>query len=47
VLRGLLGDPGALPVLLTLRKRVAECALVLAHAAEAALPVCLAARGAA
>jgi adenosylhomocysteine nucleosidase len=47
VLRGLLGDPGALPQLLTLRKRVAECALVLAHAAEATLPVCLAARGAA
>ena len=47
VLRGLLGDPGALPVLLTLRKRVAECALVLARAAEAALPACLAARGAA
>jgi adenosylhomocysteine nucleosidase len=47
VLRGLLGDPGALPVLLTLRKRVAECALVLAHAAEATLPACLAARGAA
>jgi adenosylhomocysteine nucleosidase len=47
VLRGLLGDPGALPVLLTLRKRVAECALVLARAAEATLPACLAARGAA
>ena len=47
VLRGLLGDPGALPVLLTLRKRVAECALVLAGAADAALPTCLAARGAA
>ncbi len=47
VLRGLLGDPGALPVLLTLRKRVAECALVLARAAEAALPACLSARGAA
>ena len=47
VLRGLLGDPGALPLLLTLRKRVAECALVLARAAEAALPACLAARGAA
>jgi adenosylhomocysteine nucleosidase len=47
VLRGLLGDPGALPVLLMLRKRVAECALVLARAAEAALPTCLAARGAA
>ena len=47
VLRGLLGDPGALPVLLTLRKRVAECALVLARAAEATLPTCLAARGAA
>jgi adenosylhomocysteine nucleosidase len=47
VLRGLLGDPGALPVLLTLRKRVAACALVLARAAEATLPVCLAARGAA
>ena len=47
VLRGLLGDPGALPHLLTLRKRVAACALVLARAAEAALPACLAARGAA
>ena len=47
VLRGLLGDPGALPVLLTLRKRVAECALVLARAAEVTLPACLAARGAA
>jgi adenosylhomocysteine nucleosidase len=47
VLRGLLGDPGALPHLLMLRKRVAECALVLARAAEAALPACLAARGAA
>jgi len=47
VLRGLVGDPGALPVLLTLRKRVAECAVVLARAAEAALPTCLAARGAA
>ena len=47
VLRGLLGDPGALPVLLALRKRVAECALVLARAAEATLPACLAARGAA
>ncbi len=47
VLRGLLGDPGALPLLLTLRKRVAECALVLARAAEATLPACLAARGAA
>jgi adenosylhomocysteine nucleosidase len=47
VLRGLLGDPGALPVLLTLRKRVAECAVVLARAAEAALPTSLAARGAA
>jgi adenosylhomocysteine nucleosidase len=47
VLRGLLADPGALPHLLTLRKRVAECALVLARAAEAALPACLAARGAA
>jgi adenosylhomocysteine nucleosidase len=47
VLRGLLGDPGALPHLLALRKRVTECALVLARAAEAALPACLAARGAA
>ena len=47
VLRGLLGDPGALPQLLVLRKRVAECALVLARAAEAALPACAAARGAA
>ena len=47
VLRGLLGDPGALPLLLTLRKRVAECARVLARAAEATLPTCLAARGAA
>jgi adenosylhomocysteine nucleosidase len=47
VLRGLFGDPGALPQLLALRRRVAECALVLARAAEAALPACLAARGAA
>jgi nucleoside phosphorylase len=47
VLRGLLGDPGALPVLLTLRKRVSECALVLARAGEAALPAFLGARGAA
>ncbi len=47
VLRGLLGDPGALPLLLTLRKRVAECAAVLARAAEATLPACVAARGAA
>jgi nucleoside phosphorylase len=45
VLRGLLGDPGALPALLALRKRVADCAVVLACAAEAALPACTAARG--
>jgi hypothetical protein len=38
VLRGLLGDPGALPQLLALRKRVGQCAEVLARAAEAALP---------
>jgi nucleoside phosphorylase len=38
VLRGLFGDPGALPQLLALRKRVARCAEVLARAAEAALP---------
>jgi nucleoside phosphorylase len=37
VLRGLLGDPGALPQLLALRKRVAQCAEVLARAAEAAV----------
>lgn len=47
VLRGLLGDPGALPQLLALRKRVGQCALVLARAAEAALPACILAEGAA
>jgi nucleoside phosphorylase len=47
VLRGLLGDPGALPQLLALRKRVGQCAEVLARAAEAALPALDAARGAA
>jgi adenosylhomocysteine nucleosidase len=47
VLRGLLGDPGALPQLLALRKRIGQCAGVLAHAAEAALPICVPARGAA
>jgi nucleoside phosphorylase len=38
VLRGLFTDPGALPQLLALRKRVGQCAEVLARAAEAALP---------
>jgi adenosylhomocysteine nucleosidase len=47
VLRGLLGDPGALPQLLALRKRVGRCALVLARAAEAALPALALAQGAA
>jgi len=47
VLRGLLGDPGALPQLLALRKRVGQCAEVLARAAEAALPACAFAEGAA
>ena len=47
VLRGLFGDPGALPHLLALRKRVGQCAEVLARAAEAALPVCAPMRGAA
>jgi len=47
VLRGLFADPGALPQLLALRKRVGQCALVLARAAEAALPACAPARGAA
>ena len=47
VLRGLLGDPGALPQLLALRKRVGQCAEVLARAAEAALPICAPMRGAA
>ena len=47
VLRGLLGDPGALPQLLALRKRVGQCAEVLARAAEAAVPVCVLAEGAA
>jgi len=47
VLRGLFGDPGALPQLLALRKRVGQCAEVLARAAVAALPVCAPMRGAA
>jgi nucleoside phosphorylase len=47
VLRGLLGDPGALPALLGLRKRVARCAEALAQATLAALPVCAATREAA
>jgi adenosylhomocysteine nucleosidase len=47
VLRGLISDPGALPTLLALRKRVGRCAEVLARAAEAALPVCASGRGAA
>jgi nucleoside phosphorylase len=47
VLRGLFGDPSALPQLLALRKRVGQCALVLAQAAEAALPLCAPMRGAA
>ena len=38
VLRGLFGDPGALPQLLALRKRVGQCAEVLARAAEARCP---------
>jgi len=45
VLRGLISDPGALPVLLTLRRRVGQCSEVLARAAEAALPTCLIAKG--
>lgn len=36
VLRGLFSDPGALPQLLALRKRVGQCSEVLARAAEAA-----------
>jgi len=36
VLRGLFSDPGALPQLLALRKRVGHCSEVLARAAEAA-----------
>jgi adenosylhomocysteine nucleosidase len=47
VLRGLISDPGALPTLLALRKRVGRCAEVLARAAEAALPACAPERGAA
>jgi nucleoside phosphorylase len=47
VLRGLLGDPGALPQLLALRKRVGQCAEVLARAAESALPALALAQGAA
>jgi adenosylhomocysteine nucleosidase len=47
VLRGLISDPGALPTLLALRKRVGRCAEVLARAAEAALPTCAPLRGAA
>jgi len=39
VLRGLFTDPGALPHLLALRKRVAQCAEVLAHAAAAAVRI--------
>jgi adenosylhomocysteine nucleosidase len=39
VLRGLFSDPGALPQLLSLRKRVAQCAEVLAHAAAAAVRI--------
>lgn len=39
VLRGLFSDPGALPQLLALRKRVGQCADVLARAAEAAVRV--------
>jgi adenosylhomocysteine nucleosidase len=45
VLRGLISDPGALPLLLTLRRRVGQCAEVLARAAEATLPTCLTAKG--
>ena len=45
VLRGLISDPGALPLLLTLRRRVGQCAEVLARAAEAALPTCPLAKG--
>jgi nucleoside phosphorylase len=47
VLRGLLGDPGALTQLLALRKRVGRCAEVLARAALAVLPACRTMRGAA
>jgi adenosylhomocysteine nucleosidase len=39
VLRGLFSDPGALPHLLALRKRVNQCADVLARAAEAAVRI--------
>jgi adenosylhomocysteine nucleosidase len=39
VLRGLFSDPGALPHLLALRKRVAQCADVLARAAGAAVRI--------
>ncbi len=39
VLRGLFTDPGALPHLLALRKRVAQCAEVLAHAAATAVRI--------
>ena len=39
VLRGLFGDPGALPQLLSLRKRVAQCSEVLARAAELAVRI--------
>ncbi len=39
VLRGLFSDPGALPHLLALRKRVTQCADVLARAAEAAVAI--------
>jgi nucleoside phosphorylase len=46
-LRSLLGDPGALPHLLALRKRVGQCAEVLARAAQAALPAFALAEGAA
>ena len=39
VLRGLFSDPGALPHLLALRRRVGQCADVLARAAEAAVAI--------
>ncbi|MFL5308234.1 MAG: hypothetical protein ACJ8F1_23685 [Polyangia bacterium] len=39
VLRGLFSDPGALPHLLTLRKRVNQCADVLARAAEGVVTI--------
>ena len=39
VLRGLFSDPGALPHLLSLRKRVAQCGEVLARAAELAVRI--------